>query len=90
MRRLPWGAGATELREFSGKQWTRRGFSGGSGDLWVPGQAAAGKPSTHELLTQQNCFHGIQQFNGSIRIRDVARCTSAQGFACNRGIVVSG
>jgi hypothetical protein len=53
MKRLPWGAGATELREFSGKQWTRRGFSGGGGDLWVPGQAAAGKPF---LLT--NCFPG--------------------------------
>src|SRR5271154_6353410 len=62
------------------KQWTRRGFSSGKLAIWVPGQAAAGKPFTDELLSQQNCLHCVQQLNGGIRLRDVARCTSGQGF----------
>jgi hypothetical protein len=60
-----------------------------SGDLWVPGQAAARKRCTDELLSQQNCVHCAQQLKGGIQLRDVARCTSAQGFACHFRIVVS-
>ena len=43
--------------------------------IWVPRQAAAGKPFTDELLSQENCLHCVQQLNGGIQLRDVARCT---------------
>src|ERR1700685_3983256 len=85
--RAPVRPGCASLRR---KQWTSRDFQVASGDLWVPGQAAARKRCTDELLSQQNCVHCAQQLKGGIQLREVARCTSAQGFASILRIVVSG